>query len=339
MASRRRDKSMEPQPLRALARRAEDPNGSEGSDAADVDANPAELVRLARLYLSPLTRLFNLTSELDEMVRGPLVLDAFDWRRKVRPVLRTLADEKLRLQAIEPAVRLALRCRGGQHGIVTEAAAEHSAEAAEAHDPEAGARVQLRKIMGIIGERMYTYNTDFSELGLSDDQKSIFMNYIGGRLNTRRSHRSGAGRGSHAITAYVEPMQGLLRAFEHADFIEIARELGRVSAEVIERIERRSAELDRIVHSDGPVEAQRQRELNRRYLDLTLESKRIPLLDTAVAGIFRCFGGQQRLAMELAYRESVKSEVPTDPRVEEILHWLSKDSVNCAKSQPARFDE
>jgi len=238
--------------------------------------------------------------------------------------LRTLADEKLRLQAIEPATRLRLRCRGGQRGIVTDAAAEHRAKAVEAYDPEAGVRDQGRRVMGIIGECMSTYNTDFPELGLSDEQKSIFKSYFAGTLKTAGSHRSGAGRGSQAITLYVEPIPGLHRAFDHADFIEIARELGRVSAQVIERIERRSADVDRIILTDGPVEAQQQRELNRRYLDLTLESKRIPLIDTAVAGIFRCFGGQQRLAMELAFRDSVKSELPTDPRVEEIFNWFRR---------------
>jgi hypothetical protein len=324
MASRRRVKLTEPQQVRDLARRAEDPNASVGSDAADVDASPAKSVRLARLYLSPLARVFNLTSELDEMVRGLVFLDSFSWRNKVRSILRTLADEELRLKAIESAVRLALRCRGGQHGIVTEAAAEHRAEAAKAYDPEAGMRLQGRRVMGIIGECMSTYNTEFPELGLSDDQTSIFKSYFAGTLKTAGSHRSGSGRGSQAISVYLEPIQGLRRAFDHADLIEIARELGRVSAQVIERIERRSAEVDRIILSDGPVEAQQQRELNRRYLDLTIESKRIPLIDTAVAGIFRCVGGQQRLAMELAFRESVKPEVPTDPRIEEILDWFSR---------------
>ena len=84
------------------------------------------------------------------------------------------------------------------------------------------------------------------------------------------------------------------------------------------------------------MEAQQQRELNRRYLDLTLESKRIALIDTAVAGIFRCFGGQQRLAMELTFRESVKSEVPTDPRMEEILDRLCKDT--CTAPSPSPLD-
>jgi hypothetical protein len=336
MSCGRRDKPMEPQQLRALARRPDDPNASVESYAADVDANPAESVRLARLYLSPLARLFNLTSELDEIVRGLVFLDSFGWKNKVRSILRTLADEKLRLQAIEPATRLRLRCRGGQRGIVTDAAAEHRAEAAKAYDPEAGVRDQGRRILQTMRECMDIYNTDFSEVGLSDDQKSISRNHIAGKSNTRQSHRSGAGRGSQAIAVYVEPIQGLRRAFDHADFIEIARQLGRVSAQVIERIERRSAELDRIILSDGPVEAPQQRELNRRYLDLTLESKRIALIDRAVGGIFRCFGGQERLAMELAFRDSVKSEVPTDPRDEAILDRLCKNT--CTAPSPSPLD-
>jgi len=324
MACGRRDKPMEPQQLRALGRRPDDPNASVESDAADVDANPAESVRLARLYLSPLVRLFNLTSELDEMARGPVFLDSLSWKRKVRSVARTLAYEKLRLQAIEPATRLRLRCSGGQRDIATEAAAEHRGEAAEAYEPEAGVRVQLRKIMGIVGERMYTYNTDFSELGLSIDQKSVLMKHTEDKLKKRGSHRSGPGRDSHAITVYVEPMQGLLRAFDHADFIEIARELGRVTAHIIERIERRSAEVDGIFFRDGQLDALQERELSRLYFDLALESKRIPLIETAVAGILRCFGGQQRLAKEVAIRESVEPEEPIDPRVNEILDWLSR---------------
>ena len=202
MASGRRDKSMEPQQLRALVRCADDPNSSVGNHAADVDANPAESVRLAHLYLSPLARLFSLTSELDEMVRGLVFLNSFGWRKKVRSVLRTLADEKLRLQAIAPATRLRLRCRGGQRGIVTDAAAEHRANEAAAYDPEAGVRIQGRRIMAIIGECMDTYNTDFPELGLSEDEKSKFMTYFAGTLKDGwiPSKRSGSRLGvNHRI--------------------------------------------------------------------------------------------------------------------------------------------
>lgn len=334
MASGRRDKPVEPQQSRALARRAEDPNASVGNAAADVDANPTESFRLARLYLSPLERLFNLTLELDEMVRCPVILDPFGWRNKARTISRTLADEKLRLQAIEPATRMRLRCRGGQRCIVTDAAVEHRAKAAEAYDPEAGVRNQGRRVLQIMRECMDIYHTDFSEVGLSDDQKSISRNHVAGKSDTRQSHRSGADRGSHAITLYVEPIHGLRRAFDHADFIEIARELGRVSVQVIERIERGSAELDRILLRDGPVQAQQQRQLSRRYFDLAFESKRIPLIDTAVAGIFRCFGGQERLAMELAFRENVKSEVATDPRDEEILDRLCGDNCTAQSRSP-----
>jgi hypothetical protein len=308
----------------------------EPSDAGDVDA----MGRLARLYLSPLARLFDLAARLDEQVSGRWFHDQTVWKQEVASIVHTLRDEKLRLKAIEPAARMAMRSQGGQRRIVTDAAAELSTKVAEASNHHDGVKAQIRKLLGVMGERMIIYGTDFPELGLSDQEEFALKNHVADQLKRPRSHRRGAGGGSQAISAYVGPIQGLARALEHFDFVEIERELRRVSAHILERLERRSAELDAVICRGPALDAAQRREWAARNFDFRLESIRLPLIDLAIAGILRCLGGEQRIATELAFRETRDSVAPTDPRAEEILERLSEDIITRGKSlepaEPAR---
>jgi hypothetical protein len=317
-----------------LARQPETPNPNGATDDAEVDAIPAASGRLAQLYLAPLANLFALSLRLDELVGARWTHNAIGRQREVASVVQTLSDESLRLRAVEPATRMALRCRGGYRRIIIDAAAELDAKAAEAYDHHAGVKAQIRKLLMVMGQRMATYGIEFPEVGLSDEEKRIFKSYFGDGIKPR-SHRRAAGGDSQAVDISIGPIQGLARALARTDVIEIARELGRVSDHVIKRLERRLAELDAIICGGPPVDAAQRRELLRRYFDLKFEEKRLPLMDSAIAGILRCFGGQQRLAMEMAFRESEQSAAPTDARVDAILERLSNDVMKRGEAKRA----
>jgi hypothetical protein len=337
VASQQRKDAERSEVVDALARQPGSPNANvAGATAAHADPISEGSDRLAGLYLPPLARLFDLSPRLDELVGGRWLQDPVGWRQEVVSVAQVLRDEKLRLQAIEPAARMAIRTRGGQRRIVIDAAAEFSARTADAYKHDTAVKTQFRKAISIMGERMYIYGTDFTELGLTDGETLILKNHIAEEINKPRSHRNGAGGDSREVSAYVEPIQGLARALQQADVIEVSHELGRVSGYIVERLEQRSAELDAITCRGPALGAAQSRELVRRNFDLTLESKRLPLIDLAIAGILRCFGGSQRLLMELALRENVESKVPTDARIEEILERLADRFMKLNESLRAR---
>lgn len=334
MVTRRHENPDVPPDSRALARRPEGSNSNVATNAAGADADPAGSSRLAKLYLSPLARLFALSERFNDLVSGPRSHDPIGWRQGVSSVVRVLRDERLRLQAIDASTRMAMRCRGGQRRIASDSAADLAAKADGAYDHEAGVKAQIRNIHLIMGERMVIYGTEFPELELAEEEESLFMNYIEERINRPRSHRRGAFGGSNAISVYIEPIQGLERALQRADIIEVSRQLERVSAHVVKRIEQRSVELDAL-NGSSPAHAAPRGELARRYFDITLEAMRLPLIDTAIAGILRCFGGHQRLAMEMEFRDNAESgsEGPTDARVETILERLVERTLKCGESQ------
>jgi hypothetical protein len=340
MANQRRKNAKQPDQIDALARQSGTPDANV-ADAAAADAAPIseESAGVARLYLAPLGHLADLSPRLDVLIGGRWLKDPVGWQREVALVEQVLRHEKLRLKAIEAAARIAMRTRGGTRRIVTDAAAELSAKAAEAHNGHDGVKAQLQKLFVGIGERMYIYGTEFPELGLSADQESAFKNYIEDKITKPQSHRSGAGGGSRAISADAGPIQGLARALERSDAIDVARELGRLSAHVVERIGRRSAESDAIMCRGPAVDRAQRRELAQRYSDLSLESSRLPLIDLAIAGILRCIGGQQRLAMELEFRESQQSMESMPPRAQEILDRLSDELIRRSRTEPGEPNE
>lgn len=340
MASQQRKNAEGPEEIDALVRQSDTLNANVADTAAAHGAQISEESnRLARLYLPPLARLFELSPRFDELIGGRWLHDPVGWRQEVASVLQVLRDAKLRLQAIEPATRMAIRSLGGHRGVVTAAAAELSTKAGEAYNRRDGVKTGLQKAISIMGERMLIYGTDYSELGLTDEEKAAFVNHIDEKINKPKSPRSRAGGDSRAVSLYVEPIQGVERALERSDIIEIARELGRLSAHIVERLERRSAELDAITCRGPAVDAAQSRELAQRNFDLTLESMRLPLIDLAIAGILRCFGGQQRLAMELECQQYQQSEEPAPPRVQEILDRLSEGFISRSKTNSAESDE
>lgn len=324
MDDRRRKESKQPSGTGDWARPPETPNPNKATDGAGVDAIRSASCRLAQWYLSPLANLFALSLKLDDLVGVRWAHDAIGWRQGIVSVVEALRDAKLRLQAIEPAARMALRCRGGQGQIVADAEAELSARAAAAYDHHASVKALVRKSLEVMGQRMATYGTKFPEVGLSEEEERIFITHCQARAARPRSDRRAAGGTSQAITVYIGPIEGLARALDREDVTEIVRELGRVNENILERLERRLAEIDSITSSGPVVNAALRRELNRRNYDLKLEECRVSLIDKAAAGMLRCFGGTQRLAMEMTLRDSTELEAPpADARVEAILDRVS----------------
>jgi len=323
MDNRQRGKSENASGERDLA---QPPETSAATDAAGVDAIPPSVsCRLAQLYLPPLAHLFALSLKLDELIGPRWEHDANGWRREVGAVVGKIEDEKMRLKAIAPAAAMALRCRGGQRGIIIGAETELAAKAADDYDRRGGVKAQLENLLAVGVNNMFVYGFDLPELELSDEERHALKSDYEERLKPR-SQRRAANRCSKAITVYRGPIESLARALEREDVSGVARELGRVSEYVMERLERRLVEWDAINCPGLVMEAVHRRELNRRYFDLNLERQRISLIDKAAAGMLRCFGGPQRLAMEMAFRDNAESEaVPANPSVKAILERLSTD--------------
>ena len=78
----------------------------------------------------------------------------------------------------------------------------------------------------------------------------------------------------------------------------------------------------------------------RLRVALVLESKRAKLMDRAIAGILRCFGGQQRLLMESAWRQlESPDDWIEDPRVKKIVERICEEmAAREAQSAEQRSD-
>jgi hypothetical protein len=312
------------------------------SEGANENSMPAASDLPAGLYLAPLARLFDLTSDLDELFRGRGISDPLRRAAKVKSVLRTLADEKRRLRLINQGMDAEIQCRGGLRGTVIKAEQELSAKAAANYDPDEGLKRQFRRLLLICAETAVIYGTDFSEVVPNDEDRAVLMGRVEKQMNEkprrRQSAQSKPSGGSAAMEVYVGPIQGLARALAASDVNAVFCELWRVSAHGLARIERLSAEFDGVCALEQTRGNLRNAESHRVRLGMALESERCKLIRQAIAGIIHSFGGPQRILME-SFRKSAKPVGPTDPRVNEILDRYSEEMLADARKWDAQSDE
>ena len=107
--------------------------------------------------------------------------------------------------------------------------------------------------------------------------------------------------------------------------IALQRQLEAVSHQLTCRIARLSDEFERYQGQEKEKTRSRQKAVRLRVA-LVLESKRAKLMDRAIAGILRCFGGQQRLLMESAWRQlESPDDWIKDPRVKKIVERICEE--------------
>ena len=144
------------------------------------------------------------------------------------------------------------------------------------------------------------------------------------RPEPRRSDQSESNGGSITVIASGAPAAALTRLLSESepDVIALQRQLEAVSHQLTCRIARLSDEFERYQGQEKEETRSRQK-LVRLRVALVLESKRAKLMDRAIAGILRCFGGQQRLLMESAWRQlESPDDWIKDPRVKKIVERI-----------------
>ena len=294
------------------------------------DTTIPEPSNLAVLYMPPLTRLLGLSSDLDELLRDCGQFDPAAWKKTVVRAGSVLRIETERLRLVDSGVQAFLLCRGGQRKLVIEANRKMSEKAAEAHNLDA-ARKRAGAQMAILAlNRCVTFGIDMSQFNLSDEEKGAVTNYFEDSMDQvepGQSEQLESARSSWAVM----PSDASAAALRHVlsepepDVIALQRELETVSHQLLCRIARLSDELERC-HGQKNEERQNRQNVVRIRVAFVLESKRAQLVGRAVAGILRCFGGQQRLLMESAWR---RHEGPEnwikDPRVKKIVDRICEE--------------
>lgn len=188
--------------------------------------------------------------------------------------------------------------------------------------------------------RCVTFGIDMSPFNLSDEEEAAVTNYFGGsrdQAEPGRLEELESTRSSRVVIASDAPAAALSRVLSEPepDVIALQRELEAVSNQLICRVARLSDELERR-HDQGQEETQSRRDMVRIRVALVLESERSELVGRAIVGILRCFGGQQRLRMESAWRQRERPENRIkDPAVQKIVDRIRE----AVAAKGAQLDE
>jgi hypothetical protein len=280
---------------------------------------------LAVLYLPSLTRLLELSSDLDELLRDCSQFDRAAWKKTVARAQCVLKIETERLGLVDAGAQTFLRCRGGQRKLVIEANRKMREKAAEGHTLDAARKRANAQLAFVALFRFVHCGIDVSPLNLSDEDKSAVTNYFL-KPEPRRSDQSESNSSSITVVASGAPaaaLRGLLSEPE-PDVIALQRELEAVSHQLTLRIAHLSGEFERC-HEPKKEETRSRQNMVRMRVAFVLESKRAQLVGRAIAGILRCFGGQQRLLMESAWRQHEGPENwIKDPQVKKIVDRMRR---------------
>ena len=304
---------------------------SKGVSMEDRVQRIPETSSLAVLYLPPLKQLLALSSGLDELLRdcGQFDLACKKTIVRARSVLKIQTE---RLALVDSGVQTFLRSRGGQRNLVIEANRKMAEKkAAEGENLDAARKRASAQLAFVALYRFAHYGIDVSHLNLSDEEKSAVEEFFD-RPEPRRSDQSESNGGSITVIASGAPAAALTRLLSESepDVIALQRQLEAVSHQLTCRIARLSDEFERYQEQEKGGTRSRQK-LVRLRVALVLESKRAELMDRAIAGILRCFGGQQRLLIESAWRqlESPDDSIK-DPRVKKIVERICEETLAAA---------
>ncbi len=277
-----------------------------------------ETSSLAVLYLPPLTQLLALSSDLDELLRDCGQFD-LAWKKTVVRARSVLQIETELLGLVDSGVQTFLRSRGGQRQLVIEANRKRAEKkAAESQNLGALRKRASAQLALVALSRFAHYGIDV--FNLSDEEKSAVEEYF--ERPEPRLDQSESNGGSITVIASGAPAAALTRLLSESepDVIALQRQLEAVSHQLTCRIARLSDEFEMYQETRS-----RQRVVRLR-LALVLESERAKLMDRAIAGILRCFGGQQRLLMESAWRQlESPDDWIEDPRVKKIVERICEE--------------
>jgi hypothetical protein len=277
------------------------------------------------LYLPPLTRLLELSSDLDELLPDCGQFNPAAWKKTVVRAECVLKIETDRLGLVDSGVQTFLRSRGGPRKLVVEANRKMR-EKAESHNFDAARKRANAQLAFVALFRFVHYGIDVSPLNLSDEEKSAVTDYFQ-QPEPRRSDQSESNGSSITVIASDAPAAALtcLLSESERDVIALQGQLEAVSHQLTCRIARLSDEFERY-QGQKKEETQSRQKVVRLRVALVLESKRAQLVGRAIAGILRCFGGQQRLLIESAWRQH---ESPgnwiKDPRVKKIIERICEE--------------
>ncbi len=292
----------------------------------DQDQRIPETSSLAVRYLPPLTQLLALSSDLDELLRDCGQFDRACKKTIVR-ARSVLKIETERLGLVDSGVQTFLRSQGGQRKLIIEANRKRAEKkAAEGQNLDALTKRAGEQLAFVALERFAHYGIDVSQFNLTDQEKSAVEEYFE-RPEPRRSDQSESNGGSITVIASGAPAAALTRLLSESepDVIALQRQLEAVSHQLTCRIARLSDEFERYQGQEQEETRSRQK-LVRLRVALVLEFKRAKLMDRAIAGILRCFGGQQRLLMESVWRQLESADdCIKDPRVKKIVERIWED--------------
>jgi hypothetical protein len=306
----------------------------------DPNQRIPETSSLAVRYLPPLTQLLALSSDLDELLR---YCGQFDlaWKKTIVRARSVLKIETERLALVDSGVRTFLRSRGGQRKLVIEANRKMAEKkAAEGQNLDALRKRAVAELAFVALSRFAYYGIDVSQLNLTDQEKSAVEEYFE-RPESRQSDQSESNGGSITVIASGAPAAALTQLLSESepDVIALQRQLEAVSHQLTCRIARLLDEFETYQGQEKEETRNRQKVVQIRVA-LVLESKRAKLMDRAIAGILRCFGGQQRLLIESAWRqhESPDNWIK-DPRVKKIVERIWEEvAAREAQSAEQRSD-
>ncbi len=178
----------------------------------------------------------------------------------------------------------------------------------------------------------YGISTPFE---VSADELAIVTQYFetsDDKTQVGPSEQSEGPRGSRTV-AVSRPLAAdlnLLLSEPEPDLIAIRHELEAVSWEILGRTARLSEELEK----------RGRKNVHPILAVLGLESRRAKLVHQSIAGILRCFGGQQRLLIEAEWRGNDQATSIADARVEKIFDRLTEQFLDMmAKSAPSKADD
>jgi hypothetical protein len=271
---------------------------------------------LAARYLAPLQQLLELSSDFDELLRDCEQFDRKAWMERAARIRCVLTEEKARLGLVDRAVKNLLQCVGGSRELVRRANLRKQGQLTDSDLLKFLRRREMQRFAVVALLKDYTYGIDISHFNLSDEEKSLVTRYF--RSDRRESNDSPGA----VIPSAVSPALALSRALSERepDVAAVQSALEGVSREILRRVTCSSPSLEERIRRERKGRRPHCREEeNRIRVVSALESERVRLVERACAGIVRCFGGQQRLALDATWRQAEERESFEDHPLKKII--------------------
>jgi hypothetical protein len=293
-------------------------------------APPDDTSSLAKLYAPSLSRLLDLSGEFDKLDSDGL--DLAQLQKLILRVLRALEGEKTQLALIDCSVKTLLQCRAGQRGIIQRAKTRREMQIAAASSyPDVYRRVAQGAVIMVLARHIH-YGMELP-FQVSEEEIAVVTRYLETPPEPAQLPRPRRSDTDASRLAAPSPPLGadLTRVLSEPepDVIEVRLQLEAVTNEILRRTERLSEE---------PGKREGRSQLRIRAA-LKLELQRAELVSKCIAGILRCFGGQQRLRIEAEWRRSDEAESFADPEFERVVEHLTDRFLERTNGAPSQRDD